>query len=247
MGATSYFNSSYYSTDPREAFRDQQRIVGAEDGSGMYAGNISIVPGFNIASRTPLTEWEASQKANIRYDGMDKWGAGEAVPLLPRTGMKTQKKTVKLNLTEAHNASLEAKRSWFNEFESINNMVSDKLRDGERIVGLRIVESEPVWKPVVKRSTGKATRCFVLKARGRETRFDTLAEAIEASKRYVTHQTSQTSVSIHEEVLRGSEPRVKVETALMKHMATVEVTIIRPTAKQANTIGGWAFYGMAPC
>jgi hypothetical protein len=246
MGATSYFNSSYQSTNAEAAFRDLQRIIGAEDGAGMYAGNISIVPGFNIAGKTPLTEWEASEHAQTRYDNMDKWSAGEALPLLPKD-IKKITRTMQVNLTEAHKAALDAGEEWFNEHDAAAQAIKPKLRAGERLVRVSVTENKPVWKPVVKRATGKASRSFVVLANNRESRFDTLAEAVEASKSYATQRRSKSSLAIREEVLRDGEHRATVESTLVKHMVTVEVTVVKPTVKEAATVGGWAFYGMAPC
>jgi hypothetical protein len=246
MGATGYFNTTHQHTSAEAAFRDLQCIIGSEDGSGLYAGNISIVPGFSVVKRTPLTEWEASNHASTRYDHMDKWGAGEAVPLLPKD-VKTSTRTLRINITDAHKAALDSGASWFNENDAAAKVVQSKLRAGERIVRIWVTESQPVWKPVVKKATGKATRSFVLSVHGRESRFATLAEAVEASKNYATRQSSSTSLTIREEVLRDEQPRATVESTLVKHMVTVAVTIVKPTDKQAATIGGWAFYGMAPC
>lgn len=247
MGATSYFDTTYVYTNAEEAFRNLQRIIGAEDGSGIYAGNISIVPGFSIARRTPMTEWEASEYAQTRYDNMDKWGPGEAVALLPKD-LPSKTRTMRVNLTAEHNAALDAGKTWFNANAAAAKVAKAKLRDGERIVSVRVTEGDPVWKPVVTRSTGKATRSFVISGQGtRDTRYNTLAEAVEASKAYVARQTHKVALTISEEVVRDNEPRATVEVALAKHMVTVEVAVVKPTTKQTTTIGGWVFYGMAPC
>jgi hypothetical protein len=85
MGAQDFYQTVWREPDVAKAYRHANDVArqyrGHQDG---YTGDIQTTDGWEVRSRTPMTEQEASDFTEEDIDNAEKRGAAFAVPLLDR-------------------------------------------------------------------------------------------------------------------------------------------------------------------
>lgn len=242
MGSQGIFEHTYEDTEPSRAFRRLVERDARESGSGTYAGNMTGMPNFRVYRQTPLTVWEAKEVFAEREGRLAKWEPGEAVALLPETAVSNPKvRTMKINVLADHKRS-EEQGEYFNYMDAVKTAVAAKMKEGQRITDIRVVDKDCVHDRKVVKSKGAASRRFIVARKS----FDTFEGASEYALVHAAKWGDGDHLSIIEEVVRGGEPKAKVVSRVKKHIVTVDVSYVTVPASK-NVVGGWAFYGYVPC
>ncbi|NKS56250.1 hypothetical protein GS504_01305 [Rhodococcus hoagii] len=253
MGATSFENHTYSTSDADAAYEELTHAANFEHGHDPYNGTISTTEGFHVVHKAPMTLGQAYQHMTANIERADKWGPALAVPLLPRDAytIRVRQLTVKHPAIDACRSGTYWDRLEARRLEAVRESVS--LRDGEVIESIRATDQKAQHKDVHSVSKGaRETRYFVVGDGGRlpswEEGHATMSIARAAARARLELLYASFSPEAAVEVVgitrrSGGEALARsVRTRVATH-ETVKVEVAR--IRSTDTIGGWFFYGFA--
>ena len=218
---------------PLIAYNDAHNDACSYHGSSGYTGTIAESSGMFVVDGAPLLRWDAERKAQTLIDmgTVDKWGPTALVPLAEIGSSRIVK--VAVDATGL---------GWAQKQEVIARTLHSRLKDGESIQDVKIVEATPRIRITATSGKGTTRTVYMIDQDTRHT-FPNLTEAKQWAVSYMESRAGGPHrITISKRVVRvNGEPIASVTRDVVKQIVEVTATVGYP---KAGAPTGWVAVGV---